>query len=184
MKILKEAKEKMPVSFLTDMVSRCWDDVGYLKETIKSINENFSGTAKVEELLQDLLDAYLICIGQLEAHLEAKDYLEIPDEAKLTEAAAIRIKDSDVHIDNIIANSSEGAINGHKGDGACHKDTECNHKLKKDTPAAEKETGFVTTAAKAPQNTDFEFFVDFDEPTPQVGGPITDEEIEEMQKRD
>lgn len=43
------AKEKLPVSFLTDFISRGWDDVGYLKETIKSIGENFSGTKKVEE---------------------------------------------------------------------------------------------------------------------------------------
>ena len=52
------AKEKLPVSFLTDFISRGWDDVGYLKETIKSIGENFSGTKKVEELLNNLLDAY------------------------------------------------------------------------------------------------------------------------------
>ena len=43
---LKEAKEKLPISFLTDFVSRGWDDVGYLKETIKSISESFSGTKK------------------------------------------------------------------------------------------------------------------------------------------
>ena len=39
MKILKEAKEKLPVSFLTDFVSRSWDDVGYLKETIAKKND-------------------------------------------------------------------------------------------------------------------------------------------------
>ena len=89
---LTESKEKLPISFLTDFVSRGWDDVGYLKETIKSISESFSGTKKVEELLQALVDAYLVCIGQLEAHLQAKDYLDTDLDNKLTE-------DVDIHID-------------------------------------------------------------------------------------
>ena len=90
---LTESKEKLPISFLTDFVSRGWDDVGYLKETIKSISESFSGTKKVEELLQALVDAYLVCIGQLEAHLQAKDYLDTDIDNKLTE-------DVDIHIDS------------------------------------------------------------------------------------
>ena len=92
---LKEAKEKLPISFLTDFISRGWDDVGYLKETIKSISENFSGTKEIEGLLQDLIDAYLVCIGQLELHLGEKNYLDIPEEAKkLEEDLAITINDN------------------------------------------------------------------------------------------
>ena len=37
---LTESKEKLPISFLTDFVSRGWDDVGYLKETIKQGDYN------------------------------------------------------------------------------------------------------------------------------------------------
>ena len=87
------AKEKLPVSFLTDFVSRSWEDIGYLKETIRSIGENFSGTKKVEELLEALLDAYLVCVGQLELHLADKDYLDIPDEAKEEEAKEESLKE-------------------------------------------------------------------------------------------
>ena len=95
---LTESKEKLPISFLTDFVSRGWDDVGYLKETIKSISESFSGTKKVEELLQALVDAYLVCIGQLEAHLQAKDYLDTDLDNKLTEDVDIHIDGNEVNI--------------------------------------------------------------------------------------
>lgn len=102
---LNESKEKLPVSFLTDFVSRGWEDIGYLKETIRSIGENFSGTKKVEELLQALLDAYLVCIGQIELHLDAKDYLDIPEEAKALK------EDVDIHIGedgNVTIKDAEG----------------------------------------------------------------------------
>ena len=108
------AKEKLPVSFLTDFISRGWDDVGYLKETIKSIGENFSGTKKVEDLLQALLDAYLVCIGQLELHVSAKDYLDIPEEAKenLKEAIDIHIDGDQIEVntapDTVVAVDEEG----------------------------------------------------------------------------
>ena len=90
---LKESKEQLPISFLTDFVSRGWDQVGQLKETIASIKDTFSGTKKVEEILQPLVDAYLVCIGQLELHMQNKDYIEMPeaataDQSKLKESVA------------------------------------------------------------------------------------------------
>ena len=91
---LKEAKEKLPISFLTDFISRSWDDVGYLKETIKAINSEFSGTKKIEELLQSLVDAYLVCIGQLELHLQQKDYLD----TDLKESVDIHVEGNEVTI--------------------------------------------------------------------------------------
>lgn len=78
---LKESKEQLPLSFLTDFVSRGWDNIGMLKQEIEAIKEEFTGTKKVEELLQNLVDAYLICVGQLELHMQNKDYLDFPEEA-------------------------------------------------------------------------------------------------------
>ena len=52
---LTESKEKLPISFLTDFVSRGWDDVGYLKETIKSISESFTGSNIKIKMLQHRL---------------------------------------------------------------------------------------------------------------------------------
>lgn len=76
MKILKESKESLPITFLTNFISESWSKVGELKDQKTALKDNFKGTKKVEDLLQDLIDAYLVCIGQLEQHLEAKDYLD------------------------------------------------------------------------------------------------------------
>lgn len=98
MKILNEAKEKLPVSFLTDFVSRGWDDVGYLKETVAAIKDIYSGTKEVEEWLNALIDAYLVCIGQMEAHMHDKNYIEFPEESKLNEDINISITPEEVKI--------------------------------------------------------------------------------------
>ena len=193
---LTESKEKLPISFLTDFVSRGWDDVGYLKETIKSISESFSGTKKVEELLQALVDAYLVCIGQLEAHLQAKDYLDTDLDSKLTE-------DVDIHIDgdevSITDDSGEKVATVPVESAAEETPVECEGP-ECDVPPAEVEIPAVVepteepiTADNGEFNTPFEFdapeadgvrkfekpevadfFVDFDEP---IGEPITEKEL-------
>lgn len=76
MKILKESKENLPITFLTNFVSEGWSKVGELKDQKEALSAEFKGTKKIEELLQDLIDAYLVCIGQIEQHLAAKDYLD------------------------------------------------------------------------------------------------------------
>ena len=193
---LTESKEKLPISFLTDFVSRGWDDVGYLKETIKSISESFSGTRKVEELLQALVDAYLVCIGQLEAHLQAKDYLDTDIDSKLTE-------DVDIHIDgdevSITDDSGEKVATVPVESAAEETPVECEGP-ECDVPSAKVEIPTVVEPAEEPIaadngefNTPFEFdtteadgarkfekpevadfFVDFDDP---VGEPITEKEL-------
>ena len=193
---LTESKEKLPISFLTDFVSRGWDDVGYLKETIKSISESFSGTKKVEELLQALVDAYLVCIGQLEAHLQAKDYLDADLDNKLTE-------DVDIHIDgdevSITDDSGEKVATVPVESAAEEKPAECEGP-ECDVPPAEVEIPTVVGPTEEPIaadngefNTPFEFdapeadgvrkfekpeiadfFVDFDDP---VGEPITEKDL-------
>lgn len=193
---LTESKEKLPISFLTDFVSRGWDDVGYLKETIKSISESFSGTKKVEELLQALVDAYLVCIGQLEAHLQAKDYLDTDLDSKLTE-------DVDIHIDgdevSITDDSGEKVATVPVESAAEETPAECEGP-ECDVPPAEVEIPAVVEPAEEPIaadngefNTPFEFdapeadgvrkfekpevadfFVDFDDP---IGEPITEKDL-------
>ena len=86
MKILNEAKENLPISFLTDFISKGWEEVGYLKADIEAIRQSFKGTKKVEELIQSLIDAYLVCIGQLEAHISDKNYMEYPEDSGLGES--------------------------------------------------------------------------------------------------
>lgn len=72
-------KEELPISFLTTFISKGWDEVGMLKEEIAAIQHDFAGTTKVAKLIQDLVDAYLICIGQLELHLHNNDYISYPE---------------------------------------------------------------------------------------------------------
>lgn len=171
MKILKEAKEKLPVSFLTDFVSRSWDDVGYLKETIAAIKDVYSGTEEIEELLNSLIDAYLVCIGQLEAHLHDNKYIEFPEESKLNEDININITPEEVKISD---NSGEevGII-----------PLEPEKPVENEKPIeAQAEIKEPEEAKKELPDTEFDFFVDFDEPAPVVGSPMTDEEIEKLQK--
>ena len=85
MKILKESKENLPIAFLTDFISKGWEEVGYLKADIEAIKEAYKGTKPIEGLIQDLIDAYLVCIGQLEAHIHDNKYLEYPEESVLAE---------------------------------------------------------------------------------------------------
>ena len=193
---LTESKEKLPISFLTDFVSRGWDDVGYLKETIKSISESFSGTKKVEELLQALVDAYLVCIGQLEAHLQAKDYLDTDLDNKLTEDVDIHIDGNEVHITD---DSGEEVATVPVEPVTEETPAECEGPECK-VPSVEVEIPTVVEPTEEPIvaddgefNTPFEFdapeadgvrkfekpevadfFVDFDDP---IGEPITEKEL-------
>ena len=103
MKILKESKENLPIAFLTDFISKGWEEVGYLKADIEVIRETYKGTKPIEDLIQDLIDAYLVCIGQLEAHLQDKNYLDYPEEsglsgAKLEEDLEIKVSADKVEI--------------------------------------------------------------------------------------
>jgi hypothetical protein len=83
MRILKEEaeiQEALPVSFVTDMMSKGWDEVGYLREASAAIKETYKDTAKIEELMQDLMDAYLVFIGQLELYLHNEEDIIAPTE--------------------------------------------------------------------------------------------------------
>ena len=142
MKILKESKGKLPISFLTDFISKGWEEVGYLKADIEAIKETFTGTQQVEDLIQDLIDAYLVCIGQLEAHINDKNYIEYPEESGLGETLKedleITVKEDSVEI-----KSEEPVI------------------------VEEKEDTIVILQDKAEDEEvveEFEYFVDFDEP--------------------
>ena len=66
MKIINESKkEKLPIDFITQFVSKGWDEVGMLKASKDAIKTTFKETAKVESIIQDLVDSYLVWIGQM-----------------------------------------------------------------------------------------------------------------------
>ena len=80
MNILKESKENLPIDFITQQIAKGWDEVGLLNSTITAIKQAYKGTAKIEEVLQDLADAYLISISRLQAFLSDKENIILPDD--------------------------------------------------------------------------------------------------------
>lgn len=167
MKILREdnepiIKEALPTSFLTDMMSKGWEEVGYLKEASAAIKETYINTAKVESLMQDLMDAYLVFIGQIELYLnEEKDIAattgvesgaetDIKTEIPTEEAAASKpapkpeLPEADIELHALEEPATQGAI-ASEGDFDAFK-------------IADDEV-----AAKATEEP-FDFFVDFDDP--------------------
>ncbi len=86
MKILKEAKKEiLPVDFVAGFISKSWEEVANLKTNISGLKQAFSGTKEIEKILEDLLDAYLIAIGQLQQSLEKKDIIIPNKDSKLKE---------------------------------------------------------------------------------------------------
>ncbi len=194
---LKESKEQLPLSFLTDFVSRGWENIGMLKQEIAAIKEEFSGTKKVEELLQNLVDAYLICVGQLELHMQNKDYLDFPDEAKeesLKEDLSLKESEEETEDDEKI--EAEEVLDVLKDKIDIHGEDDMitiAEKGQLENPEAPKietevtEDEFDALAqefhdAEAEEKNDpkdeikedFEYFCDFDEPT---GEALTDADI-------
>lgn len=86
MKILKEAKKDvLPIEFIAGYISRSWEEVATLKDTISNIKNSFTSTKDVENVLEELLDAYLIAIGQLQHLLEKKDLVIPTKDSELKE---------------------------------------------------------------------------------------------------
>ena len=154
MKILKESKEALPIAFLTDFISKGWEEVGYLKADIEAIKQSFKGTQKVEELIQSLIDAYLVCIGQLEAHISDKKYIEYPEESGLGET----LKESLEEDLNITVNTDKIEI---KVEPEQVEEGKINSK-----PEVEKDREIE----------EFEYFCDFDEPD-LTQPKLTDKEL-------
>jgi hypothetical protein len=173
MKILKEAKEALPIAFLTDFISKGWEEVGYLKADIEAIKEVYKGTKPIEGLIQDLIDAYLVCIGQLEAHLHDNKYLDFPEESglsgtKLEEELELKISQDKVEIKpekttSIDVNDDDDIIT------ISLDETEPEAKF--EAPAAVVADNPAEEAGER-----FEYFVDFDEPD-MTQPKLTDDDL-------
>lgn len=173
MRILKEdttIKESLPVSFITDMMSKGWDEVGYLREASAAIKETYEDTAKVEGLMQDLMDAYLIFIGQLEAYLHEEENIvasvesvkeestkaEEPDEAE----ASTEIE-ADVDIESELKDLKADKVSDHI----------------EPLPEAEFEIEPLDEPVRPVEASDpFEFFTDFDDPD-MTTPPLQDSDL-------
>lgn len=92
-KILNESKIQLPITYLTNFVSRGWEEIGMLKEEIEAIKKEFKDVKKIEDCVGDLIDAYLVCVGKIEGILDNKKYIEFPEEPEaLKESVQEEIK--------------------------------------------------------------------------------------------
>lgn len=175
MKILNESKEQLPIAFLTDFISKGWEEVGYLKADIEAIREAYKGTKPIEELIQNLIDAYLVCIGQLEAHLHDKKYLSYPEESglsgtKLEEELEIRVSSDKVEIKTEEDTPVEVKEDEDKIIIGVNEEEEIEEVKFDDSKLA------MSDKEVAEVNEPFEYFVDFDEPD-MAAPKLTDKEL-------
>lgn len=164
-------KEDLPITFLTSFVSKGWDEVGILRADTEAIKETYKGTSKIEKIINDLIDSYLIAIGQIEAHLEKKDYLDYSRDDILKESVKEDINIDNLKIDEIDINSGREILP--EPEISAGKKIKVNE-IRPAYTADEKREVPV-----APNMDDIEYFVDFDEP---VGEKITDADLYDDQK--
>ena len=98
---LNESKTSLPITYLTNFVSRGWGEIGNLKEEIQAIKKEFKDIKKIESCINDLIDAYLVCVGKLEGILSAEKYVEFPEEAEALKESIEEIKPELTAIDII-----------------------------------------------------------------------------------
>ena len=161
MKIINESKkEKLPIDFITQFVSKGWDEVGMLKASKDAIKTTFKETARVESIIQDLIDSYLVCIGQMELYLDKKDYLDIPEASELNEAVNDN-EDLKLQEDLELKNSGDFDVEVKQEDNKVKIEIE----PKEEEPETEEEEE-ETEDKEAAKPDAFEYFMDFAEPTP------------------
>ena len=152
MKIIQESKkEKLPVDFITQFISKGWDEVGTLKASKTAIKDVFKDTAKVEEVIQDLIDSYLVCIGRMELYLDKKDYLDVPDQEALKEDLMPAVVDNMQATAEVTLPDFEVAVKQDNDKIAIE--------LEPKEEAVQDEEVPVENDSEA-----FEFYTDFDEP--------------------
>lgn len=164
-------KENLPVTFLTSFVSKGWDEVGILRDEVKAIKETYKGTTKIEKILNDLIDSYLIAIGQIEEHLEKKEYLDYLRDGLLKESVKEDININNLKLDEIDINPEKESLP--------EPEIPTVKKIEVNEPRPTHIVDEKKEMPKALNMDDIEYFVDFDEP---VGEKITDADLYDDQK--
>lgn len=176
MRILKEETEiieNIPVSFVTDMMSKGWDEVGYLREASAALKETYKDTAAIEEIMQDLMDAYLVFIGQLELYLHNEENIATSTEeitSKESDSKDEPVEEKEIEKNPVKAPKPELP----EADFEIEPLAEPVQSDKEFTPATEV-------------SDPFEFFVDFDEPDMSqpalTDAELYDEKPEEVKRQ-
>lgn len=168
MKIINESKkEKLPIDFITQFVSKGWDEVGMLKASKDAIKTTFKETTKVESIIQDLIDSYLVCIGQMELYLDKKDYLDIPEASELNKAANETVNtDEDLKLQEDLELKNSGNFDVEVKQEDNKVKIEIEPKEEESETEEEEEEEEETEDEEVAKPDAFEYFMDFAEPTP------------------
>ena len=165
-------KENMPASLLTEFISKGWTEIGDLKNTIQSIGTDFKNGNEIKNILQDLSDAYMICVGRLEKYLDDADYIEqTPVEA----ASEVQNDDEEpvkIEQDKMPAKATKAAPIP-----VCDPDDEDCSKI---TAEPVKVAKVIEDDDNIGSGEAFEYEADFD--NIPVDGEVSDEDIEELRR--
>lgn len=185
MKILKEAKDKLPTTFIANFISTGWSTIGLLKDDKEAISKTFSGTKQAEEIIQDLIDAYTIAVARMTNIMNNKDYLDF-DENAILEKADKKGLSEDLNININIDN------NGDSEPTICPEDIKLNDEPIEITPVVAEpdddlfifsEDDFKVDNGPEPQITTTDSYLcDFDDVKPN-NAPLTDQDIEDLQRK-
>lgn len=153
-------KEKMPVSFLTYMLSKSWDEIGNIKDQLFGLDNMYTDAEILRAPLEQLLDSHLVFAGQLEALVQGTGEIKIPEPTSIApvepEVVAQEIlPEDDLGSQEIVIEPIVEPV-----------DDELDDNIEAPKPE-------VKEPAKT-FDTDFEYFVDFDDP---VGDPLTDADL-------
>lgn len=151
---INENKDNLPITYLTTLVSRGWEEVGMLRDEIEAVKKEFKNTSAIEECVNNLIDAYLICIGTVEGILDNKKYVKFPEEASALKEAVEEIKPEMEAID-VIKNQVELQVEDDKV-ALINKDAEDADKLVLDVSDEEREI----LESEFEDNDDFEYIAD------------------------
>lgn len=151
---INENKDNLPITYLTTLVSRGWEEVGMLREEIEAVKKEFKNTGAIEECVNNLIDAYLICIGTVEGILDNKKYVKFPEEASALKEAVEEIKPEMEAID-VIKNQVELQVEDDEV-SLVNKGAEDADKLVLDVSDEEREI----LESEFEDNEDFEYIAD------------------------
>lgn len=173
---LKESTEKklsmdkdFSSSVVTQLLQDGWGEIGGLQDQISLLNQ-YKNSSKLTSILQKLLDAYLIFVGQLEGYLDDKNIVDFPDEKQLKEEINPKINENDQKTNKIFQSVEKKEDNNEEKlpiittepEITSLNPTEIKDELDLPLDKAEEE----------PKNN---FFVDFEDP--KGDRPLTDADI-------
>ena len=173
---LKESTEKkLPMdkdfssSVVIQLLQDGWGEIGGLQDQISLLNQ-YKNSSKLTSILQKLLDAYLIFVGQLEGYLDDKNIVDFPDEKQLKEEINQKINENDPKTNKIFQPAEKTESNEEEKSAITTAESEIPSLNQ--TEIKEEADLPLDKVEEEPKNN---FFVDFEDP--KGDRPLTDADL-------